>query len=92
MVAKTFQIYNVKTTSNTFLSQKLNLFNFTHAPKQNPTPGFYHYPPGRRELRIPLELHFLKIFFPEQNEGGGGGDYAVEKIAKINKGIGHKFW
>ena len=26
--------------------KKLNLFNFTHAPKQNPPPGFYHYPLG----------------------------------------------
>ena len=25
-------------------------------------------------------------------EGGGGEDYGVEKIGKINKGIGHKFW
>ena len=23
---------------------------------------------------------------------GGGEDYGVEKIGKINKGIGHKFW
>ena len=49
--------------------KKLNLFNFTHAPKQNSPPGFYHYPPGRRELRIPPEQHFLKIFFPEQKGG-----------------------
>ena len=50
--------------------KKLNLFNFTHAPKQN-SAGFYHYPPGRRELPVP---------------------YRVEKITKINKGIGHWFW
>ena len=50
--------------------KKLNLFNFTHAPKQN-SAGFYHYPPGRRELPVP---------------------YRVEKITKINKGIGHRFW
>ena len=67
--------------------KKLNLFNFTHAPKQNSPPGFYHYPPGRRKLRITPEQHFLMIFFPEQKEG-----YVVEKIAKINKGIGRKFW
>ena len=42
--------------------KKLNLFNFTHAPKRNSPPGFYHYPPGRRELPIPPEQHFLKIF------------------------------
>ena len=67
-----------------------SLFNFTHAPKQNSPLGFYHYPPGRRKLPFTPEQHFLKIFFPEQKEGGE--DYVIEKIAKINKGIGHKFW
>ena len=42
--------------------KKLNLFNFTQAPNENPPPGFYHYPPDRRELPIPPEQHFLKIF------------------------------
>ena len=70
--------------------KKLNLFNFTHAPKQNSSPGVYHYLPGRREFRIPPEQHFLKIFFLEQKEEGD--DYVVEKIAKIDKGFGHKFW
>ena len=49
--------------------KKLSLFNFTHAPKQNSLPGFYHYSPGRRELPIPPKQHFLKMYFPEQNEG-----------------------
>ena len=49
--------------------KKLNLFNFTHAPKQNIPLGFYHYPPGRRELPISPEQHFLKIFIPEQKQG-----------------------
>ena len=49
--------------------KKLNLFNFTHAPMQNSPPSFDHYPPGRRELPIPPERHFLKIFFPEQKVG-----------------------
>ena len=34
--------------------KKLNLFNFTQAPKQN-------FPPDRQELLIPLEQYFLKI-------------------------------
>ena len=53
--------------------KKLNLLNFTHAPKQNSPPGFYHYPSGRRKLSIPPEQHFLNIYFPEKNKGGGGG-------------------
>ena len=52
--------------------KKLNLFNFTHASMQNSPPGFYHYSPGRRELHIPPEKHFLKIYFPEQKEGERG--------------------
>ena len=42
--------------------------------------GIAHFP----------EQHFLKIFFPEQKEGAE--DYVADKIIKINKGIGHKFW
>ena len=60
---------------------------FTRAPNQNSTAGFYHYPPGRRELSIPPKQCFLKTFFPEKK---GGEDYGVEKNTKINKGIGHK--
>ena len=89
MAAGKFHIYSVKTTANTFVSQKMNLFNFTHASKQNCLPAFYHYRLGRRELPIPPKQHFLKIFFPEQIEGGE--DYEVEKITKTNKAIGNKF-
>ena len=66
MVVEKFQIYSFKIAANTFVSHKLNLFIFTHAPKQNSSPAFYHYPPGRRELLIPPEQRFLKIFFPKQ--------------------------
>ena len=33
---------------------------------------------------------FSEDIFPEQKDGKE--DYAIEKITKINKGIGHKFW
>ena len=62
--------------------KKLNLFIFNHAPKQNSLPGFYLYPPGRRELPIPPEQRFLKTFFPEEK---GVEDYGVEKIPKLTK-------
>ena len=41
--------------------KKLNLFIFTHAPKQDSPPGYCHYSPSRQELHIPPEQHFLKI-------------------------------
>ena len=81
-----FQSYSVKIIAIHLWVKKLNLFIFNHAPKQNSPPGFY-YPPGRRELPIPLEQRFLKIFFPEEK---GGEDYGVEIITKINKGIGRE--
>ena len=43
--------------------KKLNLFNFTHAPKQNSPPGFYHYPPGRQELPNFPNSIFWRYFF-----------------------------
>ena len=33
---------------------------------------------------------FWRYFFLSRKRGGE--DYVVDKIAKINKGIGHKFW
>ena len=42
-----------------------------------------------QELLIFPEQRFLKIFFPKRKEGG---DYGVERITNIKKGIGHKFW
>ena len=56
--------------------KKLNLFIFTHAPKKKSTPGFYHYPPGRRELPIPQKQRFLRYFFLRRK---GGEDDGVEK-------------
>ena len=42
----------------------------------------------KRELLNFPEQRFLKIFFLKRKEGG---DYGVERITNINKGIGHKF-
>ena len=63
--------------------KRLNLFIFTHAPKQNSPPGFYHYSPGRRELRIPPKQRFRMIYFPEQKERGE--DYGIEKLPKLTR-------
>ena len=70
MVGEKFQIY-VKITANTFESQKIESAHFYSYPKQNSHPGFYHYPPGRREMPMPPEQRFLKIFFAEE-EGARG--------------------
>ena len=81
MLPETLQIYSVKITANTFVSQKIESLIFTRAPNQNSPPGFDHYPPGRRELPILMEHHFLKIFFPERGRGGEGrgGERIMER-------------
>ena len=75
--AEKFQISSVKITANTFVSQKIESVQFHSYPKQN-SPMFLSLSLGRRELSIPPEQHFLKIFFPKQKEGvvgeGGGAE------------------
>ena len=63
--------FSVKITANTFVSQKIESVHFYSYPKQNSTASFYHYSPGRRELLIPPEQCFFKIFFPEKKGGRG---------------------
>ena len=70
MIAEKFQIYSVKITANTFVSQKMDLFIFTHALKQNSPQGFLSL--SSRQTGI-AHYCFLKIFFPEEKGGAGGG-------------------
>ena len=62
MVAEKFQIYSVKITANTFVSQKIESV-FTHAHKKNLPPEFYHYLPGRWELPIAPHTAFFEEIF-----------------------------
>ena len=78
MVAEKFQIYGVKVTGNTFVSQKIESVHFYSCPQQNLPPGFYHYTPGRRELPNPPEQHF----FPSR-KGEGERIIELKKIIKI---------
>ena len=59
MIAEKFQIYSVKTTVNTFVSQKIESVQFYSCPRAKISPGFYHCPPGLQELPILPEQHFL---------------------------------
>ena len=90
MVAEKFQIYSVKTTANTFVSQKIESVQFYSCPQAKLSPRFLSLSPRQTGIAHFPKQHFLKIFFPEQKEGAE--DYVAEKIIKINKGIGHKFW
>ena len=72
MVAEKFQIYSVRITANTFMSQKIESVHFYSCPQAKLSPRFLSLSPGRKELRILPGQHFLKIFFPDQKEGGKG--------------------
>ena len=76
IVLRLLQIY--------FWVKKFNLFIFTHSPKQNSAPVFYHYSPDRRELSNPPEQRFLKIFFPEEK---GERIMELKKIPKLPKAL-----
>ena len=90
MVAKTFQIYNVKTTSNTFLSQKIESVQFYSCPQAKLSPRFLSLSPRQTGIAHSSRTAFSEDIFSWAERGGE--DYVVEKITKINKGIGHKFW
>ena len=60
-LGKSFKFMVLRLLQIHFWVKKLNLFNFTHAPKQNSPPGFYHYPPGRQEL--PTRTAFSEDIF-----------------------------
>ena len=65
MVMEKFQIYSVRITANTFMSIKLNLFNFTHASKRN-SPHVLSLSSSQTRIAHFSRVAFLKIFFPEE--------------------------
>ena len=92
MAAEKFQIYSVKITANTFVSQKIESV-FTHAHKKNLPRNFIIIFQADGNCPFLPNSVFWRNFFLRKKVGWGGGeDYGVEKNTKINKGIGHKFW
>ena len=67
---------------NAFASQKLNLFIFTHSPKQYSPPGSCHHPRSRRESPISNRHCFLKDYFPPAKKGKTTRD--LKKCPKLN--------
>ena len=90
MVVEKFQIYSVKTTANTFLSQKIESVQFYSCPKAKLSPRFWSLPPRQTRIAHSTRTAFSEDIFSRAERGGE--DYVAEKITKINKGIGHKFW
>ena len=70
IVGKNFQICGVKMLENTFASQKLDLFFFTHAPKQTLL-RFLSSPPRQKEITHFPQAAFFENLFPPCRKGGG---------------------
>ena len=90
MVAEKFQTYVAKTSANTLVSQKIESVQFYLCPQAKLSPSFL--PLSTRQTRI---ANFSRAAFSEHIFSwaeSGGKDYAVEKLSKINKGIGHNVW
>ena len=59
LMRKSFKFMVFILLENTFMSQKLNLFIFTHAPRENSSPGsYYHH--SRQKRNYPLSPN--KVF------------------------------
>ena len=56
---KSFKFMVLRLLANTFVSQKIESVTLYSCPKPNCPPGFYHYPPGRRNSTIFATFTFL---------------------------------
>ena len=84
MFAEKFQIYNVETTGNIFVSQKIESVQFYSCPQAKLSPRFLSLFPRQTGITHTSRTAFSEdIFFPEQKEGGE--DYVVEKKKKMPK-------
>ena len=69
MVVEKFQIYGVKITEKCLCeSKKMNLFIFTHAPKQN-FPQVFIISRQKEIIHIPQKAFFENLLFPKQKGG-----------------------
>ena len=87
MVAKNFQIYSVKITANTFVSQKIESVHFHLCLQAKLSLGFLSLSSRQTGIAHFSRTAFLKIFFPERKRGGEGGERIMElkKIPKLTK-------
>ena len=100
MVVEKFQMYSVKTTANAFVGQKIESVQFYSCPQAKFGPRFLSLSPRQtvtanssRTTFSEDTAFFLCLFsYSIFSWAERGGDDVVEKITKINKGIGHKFW
>ena len=90
MVVEKFQIYSVKTITNTFVSQKIEYVQFYSCTQAKLSQRFWSLSPRQTGIAHSIRTAFSEDIFSWAERGGD--DYVVEKITKINKGIGHKFW
>ena len=84
MVVEKFQINGAKITANTFASQKIESAHFYSCPQAKLSPIII----PQSGIANSSRTAFLEDIFSWAERGGE--NYGVEKITKINKGIGHK--
>ena len=90
MVVEKSQIYSVKITPNTFMNQKIESVHFYSCPQAKISLRFLSLSTRQTGMAHSSRTAFSEDIFSWAERGRE--DYGVEKITKINKGIGHEFW
>ena len=78
MFAEKFQIYNVKTTAITFVSQKIELYS---CPQAKLSPRFLSLSSRQTGIAHSSQTAFSEDIFSRAERGGQ--DYVVQKITKF---------
>ena len=95
MVAEKFQVYSVKITANIIVSRKIESVQFRSCPQAKLSPRFLSLSPRQAGIAHSSRTAFSEDIFSWAERWRGeqvGEDYGVEKITKIKKSIGNKFW
>ena len=85
-----FQIYSVKTTANTFVSQKIESVQFYSCPQAKLSTRFWSLSTRQTGIAHSTRTVFYEDIFSWAERGEE--DYVVDKNTKIKKGTAHKFW
>ena len=82
---KNFKFIVLRLLANTFVSQIINLFIFTHAPKQKLSPRFLSVSPRQKEIPHSSRTAFSEYIFSLAERGWGERIMELKKLLKLTR-------